>query len=422
MENINWFKRLAVMLLIGWILFIGMFASESHSFNWSLFIFGGLGLPCFLGAIFWTISGFLETRMNKPVAHKNLDQQPTPQGVDYNIVSKDQPEEKKLPIWSRLLARTFDYYVFTAIAALSIGYLFPSFINNTKEPNLSILLFLSGVFLLTLTNVLTGTSLGKLLFGLQVMKEDKSRLSSFEALKREMLVWYRGYGLGIPLVCLFTLSRAHTTLKEDGKTSWDRDISSNVTQKPIGVFRLSFAMLVAFSFIGGINAYSKHVIRQELKAAKQNLWKNPITKKEVKLPKYWSVVENSEETSIVVSSFGNARLGHARLLREDFESEISLNKYAQALLLSKKLNKQDDYLFSEITNSTVNSEAIRSFSLRGSSLDGYMLKFHIWQDSRNPTVFWHALFTQKDDRTIASDSFESLLKSLLNSSMGPRQL
>ncbi len=74
----------------------------------------------------------------------------------------------------------------------------------------------------------TGATVGKWLFGIRVTREDGQPIGVGAALWREVLVWFRGLGIGFPIVTLFTLIKAYRTLKNDGRTTWDRDMSLRV--------------------------------------------------------------------------------------------------------------------------------------------------------------------------------------------------
>ena len=57
------------------------------------------------------------------------------------------------------------------------------------------------------------------------------------ALKRSLDVWFRGLGLGIPIVTIITTLVAYFSLREDGETSWDRYSNCAVSHSKLSVFR-----------------------------------------------------------------------------------------------------------------------------------------------------------------------------------------
>jgi uncharacterized RDD family membrane protein YckC len=83
-----------------------------------------------------------------------------------------------------------------------------------------------------------GATVGKWLFGVRVTREDGQPIGVGAALWREVLVWFRGMGIGFPIVTLFTLIKAYRTLKNDGRTTWDRDMSFRVHSMPPTLFTI----------------------------------------------------------------------------------------------------------------------------------------------------------------------------------------
>jgi hypothetical protein len=79
---------------------------------------------------------------------------------------------------------------------------------------------------------LTGSSLGKWIFGVSITDANERPIGIKTAFQREVMVWFRGLGIGIPIISLFTLITAFKTLKQDRKTSWDRDLSLKAVYRP----------------------------------------------------------------------------------------------------------------------------------------------------------------------------------------------
>ncbi|MGZ5925953.1 MAG: RDD family protein [Rhizomicrobium sp.] len=84
----------------------------------------------------------------------------------------------------------------------------------------------------------TGATVGKWLFGIRVTREGGQPIGLADALWREVLVWFRGLGIGFPIVTLITLIKAYRTLKNDGSTTWDRDMSLRVHAMPSTLFTI----------------------------------------------------------------------------------------------------------------------------------------------------------------------------------------
>lgn len=78
---------------------------------------------------------------------------------------------------------------------------------------------------------LTGSSIGKHVFGIRVVGPDLKPLGVSKGIGRELRVWIYGLGLGIPILMPFTLITARIKLKKDRVSAWDRG-RSIVLYKP----------------------------------------------------------------------------------------------------------------------------------------------------------------------------------------------
>lgn len=147
--------------------------------------------------------------------------------------------------WARWLARGVDsvlilpivFVVFIALGvAVELGRLPPEFLDWTANP------ILASVIEIAITWVLfmlweplfmsnTGTTPGKWVMGVGVLREDGARLGFFTALGRFFWVWAVGLGLYIPLVALICMLIARSKLIADGATAWDQGLKLQVTHK-----------------------------------------------------------------------------------------------------------------------------------------------------------------------------------------------
>ncbi len=158
--------------------------------------------------------------------------------------------------WRRYFARLLDIVLGGGAMWLIVGLIlsaidqdgskaFLDYINKSESRIISSLLtiFLS-IFPSALFVGLTRSSPGKLIFGIRVSAEDDAPIGLAIALHREFLIWIKGWGLGLPIVSLFTLINAFKGLKRDGTTSWDADLNIKVVQ------RHSTLLQTAISIIG----------------------------------------------------------------------------------------------------------------------------------------------------------------------------
>ena len=98
-----------------------------------------------------------------------------------------------------------------------------------------------------------GTTPGKWLLRIRLVCNGNQELSYGRALKRSVMVWWRGLGAGVPLINLITLIVAFSKLKHQGQTSWDADGDFTVTHTNIGVGRtvLVFVLMFFYFFLIG---------------------------------------------------------------------------------------------------------------------------------------------------------------------------
>lgn len=144
--------------------------------------------------------------------------------------------------WRRLFARRLDSLVMGLLtfAALGLGaHALAADPDPAAVPEglgqavvlLSLLLEPVAIPSTALLIGLTGGSLGKWIFGVRVLRAGKP-MGFWRALRRELAIWLRGMGLGIPLVSLVTQIVAKSKLEKDGATSWDRAQDLTVTHRP----------------------------------------------------------------------------------------------------------------------------------------------------------------------------------------------
>ena len=148
--------------------------------------------------------------------------------------------------WRRYAARLLDITVFGFIAFSVIAFVFYSVAPYSADKFFSILTGPGGTIIdLVLTALLgcvlsgavvglSGSSLGKLLFGIMVVDKNGNKIGAVQGMQRDISVYLRGLGLGIPLVSFITLWVAYSNLKKTGSASWDTDNDYIVWHRPSG--------------------------------------------------------------------------------------------------------------------------------------------------------------------------------------------
>ncbi len=147
----------------------------------------------------------------------------------------------------RWLARSMDYILFELAL---MPFLLPHIIvENTMESirrdqQLTALVVLLFLLVEPVMLSLWGTTPGKMLLGMRVTKPDRSRLGFGEALRRSVNVWFRGMGMYLGIVTVFTMVHAFNKLTRDGITTWDKHTGSLVLHTDPGATRTTIAVLV----------------------------------------------------------------------------------------------------------------------------------------------------------------------------------
>ncbi len=144
------------------------------------------------------------------------------------------PVEDTRP-WPRYFARMLDVLIFSVIVAIA---LFIPLMFADPVSGMRVMGAAEGLGGTVLSNIVSpllamlpialllayGQTPGKWLFGIRVRDREGRRATLSKLLKRECLVWFRGWGFGIPVVSLYTLVMSHGDLKTLGTTPWDRSL------------------------------------------------------------------------------------------------------------------------------------------------------------------------------------------------------
>jgi len=177
---------------------------------------------------------------------------PTP---DLSTPSNEYPDYTPHP-WRRYFARMLDTGVGGAIVFFAFGTVLnvvdqdasKAFTDYFRQPDTRVINTMLTCAVAMLPNALcigfTGSSLGKLIFGVTVTHLDGRLLGFRLALQREVMVWWYGLGTGFPLVTLFTLISAFRTLRDNKKTSWDEKLLLKV------VYRHATTTQMVLNFVG----------------------------------------------------------------------------------------------------------------------------------------------------------------------------
>ncbi|SCA63460.1 Uncharacterized protein SCG7109_AP_00040 [Chlamydiales bacterium SCGC AG-110-M15] len=174
--------------------------------------------------------------------------EPTLSTIQPEII-RDAPQSSQPKPWLRYLARQFD---------LNIGFLLSAIAFPT--------LFISGgvygaFFLLLIWSVIEsvlmttwGTTPGKALLGIQVLKKDHTKLSFANSFGRSFRVVMRGMCFGFPFLSLGAMILAKWSLMKNGMTTWDRDGGFVVQHQNVDWIRIALviAVFILITFIAAV--------------------------------------------------------------------------------------------------------------------------------------------------------------------------
>ncbi|MBL6691807.1 MAG: RDD family protein [Pseudomonadales bacterium] len=152
--------------------------------------------------------------------------------------------------WVRYWARMFDIYIFSLIVGVFLGLTYPEALETSNDLLLGVVFMFVWVFVESILLTVAGTTPGKALLKVKLIKPDGNEIRFNEALSRSFRVWWRGMGVGIPLVALFTMTNAYNNLKINGVSSWDKDGAFFVSHEKIGWVRVLVAIVFFIMFLG----------------------------------------------------------------------------------------------------------------------------------------------------------------------------
>lgn len=147
--------------------------------------------------------------------------------------------------WMRFWAKTIDLSIFSWILIPALFYLNIFTEQNIAHHTMRSLVVLFFWFLLVEPIFLStwGTTLGRLLFHVNLLDTAGRKPTLHHAFSRSIKVWYAGFGFGLPLISLLTFYFSYRRLKNTGVTSWDKD-KFVVTHGKIGFVRKIFILLL----------------------------------------------------------------------------------------------------------------------------------------------------------------------------------
>lgn len=152
---------------------------------------------------------------------------------------------KPVTPWRRYGARILDLSLNGVLGWFIIGVAFYMLAPvsaerffSTLNPLLDLMLtvFVGGI----ITGIMigfSGSSIGKWVFGIRVTDTNGRPIGVILGVIRDLSVWVKGLGFGLPVVTLVTMYLGYSRLKEKGATAWDESGGYIVTHRPSGAFQ-----------------------------------------------------------------------------------------------------------------------------------------------------------------------------------------
>lgn len=166
-----------------------------------------------------------------------------------HVVSQVRP-------WVRYWARMFDIYLTALVFGIALGIFLPRALDVPGSNILfGLAILLIWVFVESLLLSSVGVTPGKWLLKTRLVPPLGEKASFGAALSRSVKVWWRGLGIGLPIISIVTLVIARSDLKESGSTTWDKDTGFVVTHGRIGFLRtavvvVAFGLFLALVIVG----------------------------------------------------------------------------------------------------------------------------------------------------------------------------
>lgn len=146
--------------------------------------------------------------------------------------------------WIRFLARFFDYALFIFLLG-AVRYLITGTPSLAQYESFVPIPFFCWIPIEALFLSTWGTTPGKFFLRTKLIPRRRGKLEYKIALRRSFNVWFRGLGMGIPVINVLCLMVAYHRLNLLRTTSWDVETQTMITHYPIGTWRIVVASIIS---------------------------------------------------------------------------------------------------------------------------------------------------------------------------------
>lgn len=188
-----------------------------------------------LALFFWVLKDVIWWLL--PSDKKNA--QLKPDEIDFTIPTKHA--------WQRFIARMLDIYICAAAFGFILAYDAYGVFETIEDNNATLAVIAINICLFYEISCLASfkTTIGKKIMGVDIIFPNIK--TTLPAIKRGLLVWYRGMAGGFLFVYLFTMYAGFQNYKKYGKNSWDMIAGTELQCQEIHISRWLLGILIFLS-------------------------------------------------------------------------------------------------------------------------------------------------------------------------------
>jgi uncharacterized RDD family membrane protein YckC len=163
--------------------------------------------------------------------------------------------------WSRYWSRLLDLTIWMGFCGFLLGFLFPTIflklleITGGNDLLVGVILLPAVILIDALCLAAFGQTIGRAIASIRVIKISGERLTLSDAVNRNLQVYVKGLGLGIPLVSLVTLLNAHGKVNAGQETSWDESVETRVVAESASLARTILTALLYILAVASIQIW-----------------------------------------------------------------------------------------------------------------------------------------------------------------------
>ncbi|MFM0009159.1 DnaJ domain-containing protein [Paraburkholderia sediminicola] len=256
---------------------------------------------------------------------------------------------------ARFFGRIFDTWWESMVIGLAISYYlssnsaaFVEWITGPGSGSLFAILCLPIAMILDAgVYSAVGNTPGKALLGLKVTTLDGSRLSYAEYSRRNLAVWARGLGCGVPLVNIFTMWNQKREVNSNRQATYDVDTGYRVRAGKTGFVRKTVFGILFLALFIGVSAMRATTDRQapntlaSTSTTKSDVlapnvpptsWTNPLTGNTATVDGIWKPSSKTTADNQTVYTFAEDNDRSALFFAVEDGPNLSMGEYVLAYL------------------------------------------------------------------------------------------